>query len=92
MFVALFGDEVPMTAPTGPRVGRSVVRLDPIDWSMHPLMQGPLERPIDVRFDPLGQSLYVLDFGHFEMHAERGVEALAHSGKLWRLRLTHEAG
>src|SRR6266481_786954 len=33
--VALFGDEVPMTAPSGPRVGRAVARIDPRDWSLH---------------------------------------------------------
>ncbi|MFL5661544.1 MAG: PQQ-dependent sugar dehydrogenase [Ktedonobacteraceae bacterium] len=88
LFVALFGDEVPMTAPSGPHTGRAVVRIDPANWSLHPLIEGPLARPIDVRFDPSGESLYVLDFGHFEMHAEQGVEAVAHSGKLWRLRLS----
>jgi hypothetical protein len=67
------------------------MRIDSIDWNMHPLIQGPLERPIDVRFDASGEYLYVLDFGHFEMHAERSVEASAYSGKLWRLRLTRDA-
>ena len=79
-----------MTAPAGPRVGRAVVRLDPVDWSLHPLLGGPLARPIDVRFDTSGEFLYVLDFGHFEMPAERGVEASAHSGKLWRLRIRRD--
>ncbi len=84
LFVALFGDEVPMTAPSGPRVGRSVVRIDPSDWSMHPVVQSPLLRPIDVRFSLVDGAMYVLDFGQFEMHAERGVVAEAGSGKLWR--------
>ncbi|HVQ36443.1 MAG TPA: hypothetical protein VMS31_02865, partial [Pyrinomonadaceae bacterium] len=52
LFVALFGDEVPMTAPSGPKVGRSVVRVDPSDWSMHPFVQEGLLRPIDVCFGP----------------------------------------
>jgi glucose/arabinose dehydrogenase len=91
LFVVLFGDEVPMTAPAGPRVGRAVVRLDPVDWSLHALLGDPLARPIDVRFDPLGESLYVLDFGHFEMHAGQRVEALAHSGSVFRMRLMREA-
>jgi hypothetical protein len=86
LFVALFGDEAPMTAPPGPRVGRSIARVDPADWSLHPVLSGPLSRPIDVRFDPTGEWLYILDFGSFEMHAERGVVAEAHSGKLWRIR------
>ncbi|GHO70454.1 hypothetical protein KSC_093460 [Ktedonobacter sp. SOSP1-52] len=79
-----------MTVPPGPRVGRSVVRIDPTDWSLHPLVQGPLARPIDVRFDPSGKSLYILDFGHFEMRAKQGVEALARSGSVFRLTLSRD--
>jgi glucose/arabinose dehydrogenase len=87
IFVALFGDERPMTAPAGPRVGRSVARIDPQTWSLHPFLTGPLLRPIDVRFHPRDGMLYVLDFGYFEMDAETGVKATARSGKLWRLKL-----
>lgn len=91
LFVALFGDEAPMTAPPGtPRAGRSVARIDPSDWSLHPVVTGPLDRPIDVRFGPDG-ALYILDFGRFEMEAERGVNAVARSGKLWRYRLDADA-
>ena len=81
-----------MTAPPGPRVGRSVVRIDPSDWSLHPLLTAPLSRPIDVRFHPSGEALYILDFGAFEMDAEKGVVAEAESGKLLRLRLKDAAG
>jgi glucose/arabinose dehydrogenase len=84
LFVALFGDEVPMTAPSGPKVGRSVVRIDPSDWSLHPFTQRGLLRPIDVRFSPLDTSLYILDFGNFEMLADGAVDAKAKSGKVWR--------
>ncbi len=90
--VALFGDETPMTAPAGPPVGRAVVRIDPADWNLYEVVTSPLARPIDVRFDPAGKALYVLDFGQFEVHAERGVVAKAYSGKLWRCtseRLRH---
>jgi glucose/arabinose dehydrogenase len=87
--VALFGDEVPMTAPSGPRVGRSVVRIDPSDWSMHPLLTSPLSRPIDVGFNSIDGAMYLLDFGAFEMHSEYGVIAKAETGKLWRIQLTH---
>ncbi|SRR5579883_218744 len=90
LFIALFGDEAPMTAPPGPRVGRSVARIDPADWTLHPLVGEPLARPIDVRFDPLGGSLYILDFGEFEMDARQGVVAKARSGKLWRLDIQAE--
>jgi len=88
IYVALFGDEAPMTAPPGPRVGRGVARIDPGDWSLHPVVTGPLARPIDVRFDPVGEMLYMLDFGRFEMREGGGVAAEAKSGRLWRLQLT----
>jgi glucose/arabinose dehydrogenase len=86
LFVALFGDEVPMTAPSGPKVGRSVARVDPSDWSLHPFVHEGLLRPIDVRFGPHDGALYVLDFGSFEMLDGGGVSAEAGSGKLWRVR------
>jgi glucose/arabinose dehydrogenase len=82
LFVALFGDEVPMTAPSGPKVGRSVVRVDTRDWSMHPFVQGELLRPIDVQFHG---ALYILDFGSFEMIANGGVSAAPGTGKIWRI-------
>lgn len=87
LFVALFGDEVPMTAPSGPKVGRSVVRIDTSDWSMHPFVQGGLLRPIDVRFHAPDDALYILDFGNFEMLERGGVSAEARSGKIWRCRM-----
>jgi hypothetical protein len=84
--VAMFGDEKPMTAPAGPRVGRGLLRIDPRDWSVHALPAGGLVRPIDVVAAPDGQ-LLVVDFGHFEMLGEHGLEATAGSGKLWKIRL-----
>jgi len=85
IFIALFGDERPMTAPAGPRVGRGVARIDPADWSLHPFDSVPLLRPIDVRFDPCAGAMYILDFGHFEMEPTGGVSARAGSGKVWQL-------
>lgn len=82
--VALFGDEKPMTAPEGAKVGRAVVRIDPSNWTLHPFLAGPFARPIDVAFHPVDQSLYVLDFGYFEMHAGGTVDARVNSGRLWR--------
>jgi glucose/arabinose dehydrogenase len=87
LVVALFGDEAPMTAPSVPRVGRSVVRVDPNDWSLHPLLPDGLSRPIDVRFNSAANTLDILDFGNFEMRANGAVQAEAKSGKLWRYRL-----
>jgi glucose/arabinose dehydrogenase len=86
IIVALFGDERPMTAPPGPRVGRSVARIDPVDWSLYPFLAGPLSRPIDVRFSPVDRALYVVDFGEFEMCPEQGMIARAGSGRLWRFQ------
>ena len=85
--VALFGDERPLVAPSGPRSGRAVARVDPSDWSLHPLLDEPLQRPIDVRFNPLDRALFILDFGAFEMGDEGRAVAQPASGRLWRLPL-----
>jgi glucose/arabinose dehydrogenase len=92
LFVALFGDEAPMTAPSGPKVGRSVVRVDPSDWSLHPLVRRGLLRPIDVAFVAPENVLYILDFGSFEMLDGGGLSAEAKSGKLWRYRIPVQKG
>lgn len=86
ILVALFGDEKPMTGPRGPRIGRSLARIDPADWSLHavdPALAGPVHRPIDVRVHPSDGAVYVLDFGEFEM-GPGGVEARAGTGALWK--------
>ncbi|MER7015277.1 hypothetical protein ABT324_27920 [Saccharopolyspora sp. NPDC000359] len=85
LVVALFGDETPMTAPPGhPQVGRSLLLVDPADWSTRPLPGGPkAHRPIDVAVGPADGALYVLDFGDFEM-TDNGVRAQPGSGCLWR--------
>jgi glucose/arabinose dehydrogenase len=88
LLVALFGDERPMTAPAGPRVGRGIAVIDPTDWSLAPLVSGdPLRRPIDVRVHD--GAAYVVDFGEFEM-SDPGVDAQAATGRLWRLPLRTE--
>lgn len=84
ILVALFGDERPMTGPAGPRVGRSLARIDPAGWSIHKTLAGPFRRPIDVKVHPRDGAVYVLDFGEFEM-GPGGVEARAGSGALWKL-------
>lgn len=81
--VALFGDEVPMTAPSGPRMGRSLAVVDPDGWTLEELALPRLSRPLDARFGPDGD-LYMLDFGHFE--PGRGtLDASAGSGAVHRL-------
>lgn len=87
LLLALFGDEVPMTAPTGPRSGRTVVRIDTDAWTAHPV-EGlpPLHRPIDVRFHPHTGEAWVLDFGEFELAPGGGMHARPGSGAVWRFR------
>jgi glucose/arabinose dehydrogenase len=85
--VALFGDERPLTAPEGSKVGRCIVRVDTQSWRLHPLLidQDRLARPIDVQFHPVDRDLYILDFGQFEMKAPRGLHASAGTGRILRL-------
>ena len=63
--IAMFGDEIPITAPSGDRVGRNLAVVRPEDWSVTFIPTPGLYRPLDVRFGPDG-ALYMLDFGHFE--------------------------
>jgi glucose/arabinose dehydrogenase len=83
IFVALFGDERPMTAPPGPSAGRHVVRVDPGTWTMHEVSSSSLHRPIDVRFHPTDGSLFVLDFGEFEMRGNGAIVSVAGTGAVW---------
>lgn len=81
--IAMFGDEVPMTAPSGPRVGRSLAVVDPEQgWRAASIATPGLQRPLDVAFGPDGR-LYVLDFGHFEP-GRGGMKATAGSGSIRR--------
>jgi glucose/arabinose dehydrogenase len=89
LVVALFGDESPMTAPPGPQAGRTLVRVDPRDWSLHDLPASGLQRPIDVAFSPRDGAMHVLDFGRFEMTAQ-GVRAEAGTGRLLRMELSED--
>jgi glucose/arabinose dehydrogenase len=83
LLVTLFGDERPMTAPPGNRAGRCISRIDPRDWSLRQVIAHPFLRPIDVRFCPADQSMWVLDFGWFEMTAQ-GMTAKRGTGAIWR--------
>jgi glucose/arabinose dehydrogenase len=84
LIVALFGDEKPLTAPAGPRVGRKLIRISTAHWVAHPVASPPLARPIDVTFGPDG-SAYVVDFGEFEVAPDKSVAARAGSGCVWKL-------
>ncbi len=82
--IAFFGDEKPMTAPAGPRVGRSIAILDLDEGRLQLLPMEGLTRPIDVAYHPVTGDLYVLDFGQFEMLPGGRLDATAASGTLWR--------
>jgi glucose/arabinose dehydrogenase len=84
LYIALFGDERPMTAPPGPRAGRCVCRIDPVTWTLEQILTDPLIRPIDVGFRPGDGALHVLDFGWFEM-IPQGIQAKAGTGTVWRI-------
>jgi len=84
LILALFGDDKPMTAPPGFKVGRNISRIDPSDWSHHPLPDLGLNRPIDVKYNPADDSVWIVDVGEFEMSAT-GVEAKKESGKVWKI-------
>ncbi len=46
---------------------------------------GGLERPFDVRFDPTGEVLYVVDMGEVNLSREMGLEPYGGTGVLWRI-------
>ncbi len=85
IILALFGDEKPMTAPAGFKSGRNICRVDPADWSQHPLSNLELNRPIDVRYNEADDAVWIVDFGTFEM-SEKGVEAKKETGAVWKVK------
>ena len=85
IIIALFGDEKPMTAPEGFKSGRNISRINPADWSHHPLPDLELNRPIDVKYNPADDSFWIVDFGEFEM-TRTGVDAKKESGKVWKVK------
>ena len=97
-FVALFGDQAPVVGKTLAPVGFKVVRVDVArgiiaDFATNRgRLNAPgsrsgtagLERPLAVRFDPDGTSLYVVDFGVMTM-SDRGAEPRKETGVIWRI-------
>jgi glucose/arabinose dehydrogenase len=102
-FVALFGDQVPATGKLLAPVGYKVVRVELDggvieDFAVNRAAEnGPgsrlgtqgFERPIDVRFDPSGRALYVVDFGALTYEGKQE-EPHQGTGVLWRI--TRSAG
>lgn len=91
LVVTMFGDEAPMTAPPTGQQGRSLVRVDLQDRTLHVLAAPVLHRPIDVMWDADQQALLVVDFGRFEM-TDTGADAEPCSGAIWRLPLEEDTG
>lgn len=97
-FVAQFGDQEPVVGKTWAPVGFKVVRVDLVsgvvrDFAVNDSKhQGSasrrglrgLERPVSVRFDNDGASLYVVDFGVMKMN-DGGAEPVPRTGALWRI-------
>jgi hypothetical protein len=64
----------------------AVMRVDPVDGAMRPFLSLPGTHPVAVRFDPLGETMYVVDEGRFA----DGLP-LAGTGKLLALTLAPPA-
>jgi len=100
-FVAAFGDQSPAVGKTLEPVGFKVLRVDLETGVVHDFAvnrsknAGPasrirgsgLERPVAVRFDPSGSSLYVVDFGVLTM-TETESKPRQRTGTIWRISRT----
>ena len=54
--------------------------------ALQPPAGRPLSRPIEIRFHSDG-TLYVLDFGSYEMQDRGGGMSASRSGSLWRMHV-----
>jgi glucose/arabinose dehydrogenase len=107
LFVGEVGGGAPINEPGRPRSGYDVIRIDLATKQIEPFFRvkasalgpqgyehvataGP-RRPVDVRFSPDGDSMYVVDFGALATFPA-GAGPLAHpypgSGVLWRVHRT----
>ena len=104
-FVAQFGDMAPPVGKVLAPVGFKVVRVDvetgvvddfavnrgPTNGPASRIGGGGLERPVAVRFDPTGDTLYVVDFGVMTV-TERGPVPREDTGVLWRITRAAPSG
>jgi glucose/arabinose dehydrogenase len=104
-FIAQFGDMTPVTgkvwAPAGARVVRVNVKTGDItDFVINKgKIHGPasqigskgIERPVDARFGPGGDALYITDFGIMTV-SEQGPVAREKTGVIWRVRRATSGG
>jgi glucose/arabinose dehydrogenase len=97
-FIAQLGDMAPNVGKVLAPVGFKVVRVNvdngvisdfavnkgksngPATW----LKTGGLERPVSVKFDPAGTSLYVVDFGILRV-TDKGSRPQERTGVIWRI-------
>ncbi len=98
-FVALFGDLAPNVGKVLDPVGFQVVRVDPKTGVIKSFLANRgeksapasylgtagLERPIDVAFDPIGEALYVVDFGIVTTELEGKTKSHLRTGVVWRV-------
>jgi glucose/arabinose dehydrogenase len=104
-FVAEFGDLSPPTGKVLSPVGFRVVRVDVKTGTIADFMSnkgdkngpasllksGGIERPIAVRFDRSGRSMYVVDFGEVTV-AEQRLTPVKGTGILWKVTRRSEGG
>jgi glucose/arabinose dehydrogenase len=97
-FVALLGDEAPSTGKLLHAVGFKVVRVDPqtgiiedfaVNRGPHngpanKIGSGGLERPVAVRFNRAGDTLYIVDFGII-LQDKSGAKPQQGSGVIWKV-------
>ncbi len=97
-FIAQFGDLSPRSGRLRAPVGFKVVRMNfdenyvedfavnrgPVNGPASWLGTGGLERPIEVRFNPSGTVLYIVDFGVLTL-GPRGPRPRPGTGVLWRV-------
>ena len=97
-FVALLGDEAPAVGKMLHPAGFKVVRVDTSrgvieDFAVNKGKQngpatkiggGGLERPVALRFDPLGDALYLVDFGVI-LHDKQGAKPQQRTGVIWKI-------
>lgn len=97
-FIAQFGDMAPGVGKVVSPVGFKVVSVDvstgviedfavnkgrrngPATW----LEEGGLERPVDVKFDPAGSALYIVDFGIMTT-SEEGPNPYQETGVIFKI-------
>lgn len=101
VFIAQFGDQSPTVGKVLSPVGFKVIRVDVNKGAVHDfavnagkvngpaskLGRGGLERPVAVRFDPQGTSLYIVDFGVMLQSAQGSIPQ-KETGVLWRVTRT----